>query len=204
MSELIFNKKKHTYTVEGEVLPSVNQVLSGVGICDYSMIPEADRDRYFTRGTYVHKAMELLLRGELDWDTVDDSILGYVRAGEKFILDTGFKMIRQEIPLYHSAYKYAGTFDAIGKIGDVAVLVDWKTGAVLDHVKYQIGGYYNLLKANNMEEPLQGYGVELKANGKYKMSECWNNFENGNTFLSFLATYQRQKVRIIDGKCERV
>jgi len=205
MSELIFDKAEHTYTVDGEVLPSVNEILQAVGVADYSMIPVADRDRYFTRGTYVHEAMQLLLRDDLDWDSVDESILGYVQAGDKFIRDTGFEMLVQEVPLYHPAYKYAGTFDVMGFFPDDSrVLIDWKTGYVMSHVRYQVGAYYELLKSDGLVAPLTGYGVELQANGKYKMSKCWNNVENSQIFLSFLTTYQRQIMRICDGKCERV
>ncbi len=204
MGKLLFDADTHEYSVDGVVIPSVTQVLEAVGVSDYSMITKADRDYYFTRGTYVHKAMELLLKDQLDWDTVDESIIGYVRAGEKFVHDTGFTADYIEESLHHEQYRYAGTLDVAGLLGNRKVILDWKTGAVQEHVKYQIGGYCELLRRKTNKFYNIGYGVELKANGIYKMSEEYDNYRTGQEFLSFVATYHSQKIRIKDGQCEQV
>jgi len=202
MSTLKFIEKTHQYFIDGVEKAAVGKILESVGVSDFSFIPTADRERYFTRGKYVHLAMELLLRGGLNWDTVDERILGYVKAGEKFLLDTGFKAICIEKPLYHPIWDYCGTSDTVGIMAGREVVVDWKSGQVTAGVKWQTAAYAELYNVNGIASPVERYGVELKENGKYRMSECWMDTKDWVDFSCFLTTYKKQKVRISDGKCE--
>jgi len=203
--DLVFDEENHIYTVDGEVKPSVSGILEATGISDFSFIPEADREWYFQRGTFVHLAMELLLQDRLNWDTVDSRIIGYVRAGEKFIKDTGFKAICIERPLYHPDFDFCGTPDVTGSFRDGrVVLPDWKSGIVTEPVRYQTAAYAQLCMVNEIACPLERYGIQLKENGKYKMSDCWIDPEDWTNFAGFLRTYKKQKLRIKDGKTERI
>ena len=193
---------KHEYWVDNVQKPSTNGILEAIGVQDYSFIPQSDRERYFLRGNYVHLAVALLLRNELAFDTVDPSIEGYVRAGEKFISDTGFKAICVEKPLYHPLWNFCGTPDCCGTFRDGRVVVlDWKTGTVLYHVRWQTAAYAELYAVNEIAFPVERYGVKLCADGRYKMSECWIDPVDLREFYSFCTSYRRQVVRIKDGKC---
>jgi len=210
---LEFREDTHEYFFDGKQVPGVNEVMQSVGVVDYSFIPVADRDTYFTRGTYVHLAMELLLKDELDWDTIDPAIEGYVRAGQQFIFDTGFKAINIETPLYHPVWGYAGTPDCVGVLCDnpldsrfVAInerhiVIDWKSCPIMSYVRWQTAAYQELYAINGIANGVERYGVELKKTGKYKMSQTWDSSVDFQEFASFLTTYKYQKLRINDGQC---
>ena len=204
MPNFRFDEESHTYYVDDRLVPSVNQVMEGVGVQDYSFIPAHERDWYFTRGSFVHYAVELLLKGELDWDSLDERIVGYVRAAERFIKDTGFKPICIEKPLYHPDWGYAGTGDVVGTIDGREIVADWKSGIVSSWVKWQTGAYAELYRVNGIANPMERMGIQLMDDGKYKATETWTNPNDLNEFLCFLTTYKRQKLRIKDGNAERV
>jgi len=66
-----------------------------------------------TKGTYLHKAINLLAQDKLDWSTVDPSIYNKVLAYQKFIAETGLKLLQSEIKLISKQYRFVGTLDAL-------------------------------------------------------------------------------------------
>ena len=64
--QLVFEPGAHKYTLDGVALPSVTTVLKGVGLIDYSMIPQDVLLKASRRGTAVHQALEYFDREELD------------------------------------------------------------------------------------------------------------------------------------------
>jgi hypothetical protein len=143
-SDLHFDADAHTYTLNGRRLPSVTQVIGAV--IERRFNPG---DWYLQRGRALHHAIHLMVKGTLDWESVDDRIFGRLKALEKFLKQTGYKIIVSEVPLAHSALMYAGTLDALleGQGGHV-VLVDFKS-SLEAQVELQLGAYMELLRDNN-------------------------------------------------------
>ena len=147
-----FEEQGHRYTVDGRWVPSVTQVLEASGRIDLRGIPGEVLRRAAERGTRVHQAAALLLRGELEWSSVDESIGGYVRALDAFLRRTGFEAVPASIerPLYCEQYDFCGTPDVEGlyrlvsPFGNsgrkVLATLDWKSG-MMAAVRYQLAAY---------------------------------------------------------------
>src|ERR1700752_2641687 len=90
MASATFTELGHRYEFDGRAIPSVTQVLALSGITDVSKIPPHILERAATLGTAAHVACELLDQDDLDIDSVDPQITGYVLAYQKFRAERGF------------------------------------------------------------------------------------------------------------------
>jgi len=171
---LKFEEKGHRYTVDGRFVPSVTQVLEAAGLIDLTGIPTHILRRAGERGTRVHQAAALLLRGELDWSSVAEAIGGYVQALDTFLRYSKFEPIKETVeqPLYCPRYDYCGTPDVLGMHSKpqlfgkrdkrTLTLLDWKTG-MMPAVRYQLAGYANVLGVRHRA------ALKLNSDGTYRM-----------------------------------
>src|SRR6516225_10876900 len=89
---LKFDEETHVYTVNGEELPSVTQILKAARLIDYSMIPQPILQAAAHRGSAVHQILELLDNDLLDpASEIDGGIAGYVGAAIQFYKDAQFE-----------------------------------------------------------------------------------------------------------------
>jgi len=137
---LKFDEETHTYTVGGEVLPSVTQILKAARLIDYSMIPQPILQAAARRGRAVHQVLELLDNDLLDpASEIDAEIAGYVGAAIQFYRDTQFEPHLVEFRNYHRTYRYAGTLDRTGIMaGRQRTIVDFKTGIILPCINIRV------------------------------------------------------------------
>lgn len=126
-TQLTFEAETHTYWYEGRKIPSVTQILKGVGIIDDSWFTEESR----TRGSYVHEATHLDDIGTLDEDSLDAAIRPYVEQWRRFKSECKVTISSIEEMVYDPIYGYAGRFDRTLFFGDCTteVLPDIKTGS---------------------------------------------------------------------------
>ena len=70
---------------------------------------------------------------------------------------TNVKILAQEMQLVSEEYKFGGTPDAIGTIGNELCLLDWKTsnGIYSDYL-IQLAAYRHLWEENHPDQPLTG------------------------------------------------
>lgn len=184
---LTFDEKEHSYSVDGRLVPGVTTVLAGVGLIDASWFSEYAA----TRGTYVHEATALYDRGELDEESLDPALTGYLGAYKRFrreVFSGEWQSI--ETPSYH-ATGFAGTPDRVHP----KMVVDIKSGAKLPWHPIQLAAYAIL--AHNC---VNGYGIErlglyLHDDGTYKLY----NYKNPNDFEVWRAclTVYNAKRRLI-------
>lgn len=105
-------------------------------------------------GTAVHWMVENAWEGDLDawldelasrtgsrthWDVISavhpdpDWVLDHIRAHEdgwcEFMRESRFEPVRRELTVIDTVRRYAGTLDAVGRMGDEVVVVDYKTGS---------------------------------------------------------------------------
>lgn len=129
VDKLEFDAATHTYTVNGQVLPSVTQILDPYTGFDF-VDPETLRIAA-EFGTNVHTACHLYNTGELDHESLDPRVELYLHGWINFLEDTGATVIVSERYVWHPQYRYAGTLDSICYLGKPGhrELVDIKTGS---------------------------------------------------------------------------
>lgn len=141
---LSFEPQTHTYRVGGVIYPSVTEVLGPAetfaGLFDG--VPAAALEVAKDRGSYVHEAMALLARGSLDWDSLADPWVQYIRTGERFLTDSEIVVTGSEVPVYSERLRVAGTIDLLGVWRGRSALLDFKASAVVPvTVGPQTAGY---------------------------------------------------------------
>src|ERR1700738_26321 len=119
----------HTYRFNGAVVPSVTQVLSPLE--DFSMVRPDVLEAARQFGQHVHIACDLFNRGELEWSTLDVSLVPYVEAWKQFIDESGAVVIASEFRVFHEQLGYAGSPDCALAWGKRIVIPDIKSTAIV-------------------------------------------------------------------------
>lgn len=158
----------HKYTLDGRPVPGVTSILKSAGLVDLEWATQWHLDK----GQAIHKAMELYVLGRLDWTTVDDRIIGFIRAGVKFLKDAGcdFSTAEPEVMVASRRYGYAGKLDLVATLFGQRRLADWKSGA-MGAVRQQTAGYEMAYREERGGPILPRIALKLNADGTYKMKE---------------------------------
>lgn len=164
---LEFDKSAHAYTVNGQAVPSVTQVLAPLEILDG--IPQAVLERARVRGQHIHEAMALLVRDDLDWSSLDPDLMPYIEGGKRFLEESGAVVIASEMRVACPLIRCAGTLDLLAHWRDADSLIDFKaTATVPATVGPQTAAYERLYQAMHSCRPKKRYCVQLKP-GDYKV-----------------------------------
>jgi hypothetical protein len=161
-AELTFDAASHVYSMDGKVVPSVNQVLREMGFQEgYDKVPEYYRDR----GTYVHDATCMADQGTLNFEAVPPTMRPFIRAWESWKesrdeylpLDIEFRVCNEE-------FDYAGTIDRVALVNGELEVIDIKTSSSASYWHHlQIAGYEACLTEVN-----QGRVVYIGKDGNWK------------------------------------
>jgi hypothetical protein len=146
---LEFDSATHTYRIRGVVFPSVTEVLGPAEIFAgvFDSVPEDAMAHARDRGTYIHEAMALLARGDLDWSSLDQAWAPYIRSGARFLSDSGLVVTGSEVPVYSERLRAAGTIDLLGLWRERESLLDFKAAASVPMtVGPQTAGYHLLYR----------------------------------------------------------
>ncbi len=141
---LRFEEATHTYWLDNERLTSVTQLLI---FQDFSNIPKDILEYKCQLGTYVHKAIELFLLGELDQKTLHPKIAEYFNSWLIWWEEhkSRITVLGIEERFYHPVFKYAGCVDLRCEYDGEATIIDWKCASQhsiwygLQTAGYQIG-----------------------------------------------------------------
>lgn len=183
---LEFDEKNHVYKWDSQVIPSVTDALS--------LVDDRRKDPYYLqRGRYIHLACELWDRGELDEDTVDESILPRLEGYKKFRKDTGFTPSTIEQFYVHPIYLYGFRLDRTGILNGREVLIDLKSSpSPVDAL--QGAAYWGGLQAQYPPNPPVNvnavFDLYLKDNGIYKLEHVNYLKRDFLTFLAVLTAYR--------------
>lgn len=179
--------ENHIYRLNGEVLPSITQVLSDVGIVDYNAIPQDQREAAMAKGRLIHLQTELDDKGLLDESIAD---MGYIDGWRAFREAWGFVPVHREQMLYHPVFLYAGTPDAVSE----DEVVEIKTGTPQSWVRYQLAAQAALCKVTKR------VAVALPGNGTYRAYQfrAADFRRDFDVFLSALTVYRvRREVKTL-------
>lgn len=174
---------EHVYELDGVVVPSVTQVLQGVGLINFDGVPAAALEYARNRGSLVHQALEFYDQDDLDVYSLDPAIASYLPGYQRYLIDSGFIPETIEQRVYHEQYRYAGTLDRTGTMGGKRVLIDLKTGAVDKWVALQTAAYEMCLP-----DGYERYALQLTAEGKYKLTK-FSDHRDRQVWLSALALF---------------
>lgn len=153
---LTFNPENHEYRFNGTVVPSVTTVLKSVGIPDLSFVDRNVLEKACAFGTSVHLACELWDKGTLDETDLDVELVPMLMQWKRLknsVFDTHGEpdIVLNEIPLYSTRYRFAGTLDRgylYVKTGTLVIL-DLKTGITAKQAPIQTSAYVELVKENS-------------------------------------------------------
>jgi hypothetical protein len=157
-------------------------------------------------GTCAHAMVEMRINGKTD-DEIDAYLATSLpdvsatwrarsafRAYEAWAKNFSVRIIAQEVQLVSETYKYGGTPDAIGVVGNALCLLDWKTSnSVYTDYLIQLAAYRHLWEENNPEQPITG-GFHLlrfaKEHGDFA-HHYFPNLDNAwRQFLLFREAYE--------------
>lgn len=126
---LTFDADTHTYRWDGEVVPSVTQLLRP--LMDFSHVRPDVLDAAAAFGTAVHKACELADLDQLDEDELDPALAPYLAGWRKFCREHECRWDAIERTVFHKDLRYAGTLDRAGQVDGAHSIVDIKSGSAL-------------------------------------------------------------------------
>lgn len=170
-TRFMFDEATHTYTLYGEKIPSVTQIIRFLDV-DVDKSRPWLRDEAARRGTLVHQACALIDYDEPDvLELIPDEIKGYVTAYLNFLQDNRCEWKYIELPDWceYKGTVYAGTIDRYGLMNGVPVLLDIKTGSAGIKMRHtaQLTGYRNF---PGIDPDCFMYILYLKRDGTYKLA----------------------------------
>ncbi len=183
-----FDPESHTYTLDGRTLLSVTSVLKETGMLVY---PQSAMEAML-RGKYVHAATEMIDRGTLDWEILDDTLRPYCEAYQRFIEDKRPEILLSEKPLYHATYLFAGTPDRVVTMDGATCLIDAKTGVPHPATAIQLAAYREMVRVSEDISCSKCFSLHLRDDGTYRLNEIGDMKRNYNLFLAAL-TVERWK-----------
>ena len=173
---LTFDKEAHIYRWNGEIVPSVTQILKPLSALSYGTIPSAVLAHAADRGTAVHNATWFYDQDDLDESTLDPEVAPYVAAYIEWRKVSGFEIETIETPVYSERLRYAGTPDRVVRKGRKEGILDIKTTLRLEMgVGPQTAGY--LEAENEQRRAWHGdllryrWALQLKSDGRFELTE---------------------------------
>jgi hypothetical protein len=149
----------------------VTEVLTLSGLRGPMWGSEEDKEWWLNRGSQIHRATHILDTDEhgLVWSTVDERIVPYVKAYEKFRRECPATFVASEVEV--NGVGYVGHLDRVFRnlncIPGEHVL-DIKTNHADDATAIQTAAYAWAWKGRSKKVPRR-WAVELKDDGKYKL-----------------------------------
>ena len=135
-----FDEEKHEYRLDGNVIPSVTQLLKKHGlVADYSMVPESILSAKAERGTLIHKEIQ---------DYIEKNEVGFTQECRLFsdwLEHFPLEDMKCEQIVHNDVC--AGKFDLFGFRGGNPILIDFKTTSSkhLEDWRWQLSLYDYLL-----------------------------------------------------------
>lgn len=158
---LTFDPITHEYRINGKSVPSVTQILAGMGIIDSRWHNEEAR----LRGQAVHAAIHLENQGVLDEDSVCVAVKPFLAAYRRFRAESHMTLATSETPVADICELYAGTPDLTGTLNQRAVVIDVKTGSTMP----AWAALQTVAYANCWLVPHLRFGLQLRDNGTYRL-----------------------------------
>lgn len=166
MASATFTAQGHIYSLDGRIVPSVTQALTLAGLDDISRVPRHHLEHAAQIGSAVHTACEFLDEDDLDLNSLDPAIVGYVLGYQKFKEQRGFAPILIERRgVVSTGLPYGFCLDRIGILDNREVLIDIKTASR----KQNWWGIQVAAYANAIEFKGERLAIHVAKDGSYKL-----------------------------------
>lgn len=153
------DKIKHEYHIGGKRLISITEAMKMANVIDNVF---AD-DHALWVGTATHRAIELYIKGTLNWETLDGALKPRVEAWIDFETHTGFTPTATEKSVHNPTWGIAGTLDVLGVFpnGNEAI-IEIKSGNVSRWAGVQVSLQDMLLGGSRR----QRFGIKVPEMGR--------------------------------------
>ena len=133
-------------------------------------------------GTTFHDCVEQYLDGKdwlavvmQDYPSCSPRVCGMMKSFVAWAESIDGTIDHTEMKVISHKHKYSGTFDAVGKIGKTALLIDWKTGSnIYSDMELQLAAYavaYNEQSGAKVKDGLIVHVSKDKPHFKLKMKQ---------------------------------
>lgn len=190
--QIDFNEEKHEYTVDGEKVPSVSEILFPLSAEQYGGINPIVLQEAARRGRIVHELCEAVDYGlDLEEDEEAMEFAPYVDAYYAFLIDHEVEWEMSERIVWMPRFApqgspdsdnvvYAGTVDRFGEVDGEMAVVDIKTYASLSTDSQMTTSCQTQLykdavfwtRGENTEwayDSIKRFILHLKKDGKYRL-----------------------------------
>lgn len=179
MSDCRFDERTHRYYIGEREVVGVTRVLN-------DLLPGYQAGTwYMVRGQAVHACAAMIARGQTF--NHDPRIAGQVEALRKFYREVQLDVIDVEQQVYHHTLLYGGTYDLYCQMQHKAI-GDFKASLGKSTI-HQVAAY----ALAHPDQPDYGFGVEIRDDGTYQMSELWNLKQAKREWPSLLAAHNIRK-----------
>lgn len=182
---IVYDAATHTYTIDGEIVPSVTRIVGPQDRSMYERYPAATRI-----GTQVHEYIAWYAAG--CYIEPIPECEGLWRAWLSWLRLSRAEIVAAEAVVGMAGqYPYAGTCDVVADLAGTLAIVDAKCGAKADWHRLQLAGY--AIAHGRGIEPRRRINVYLSDDGKCRAVEHTNHTEDDAEFWAAAAAYYGRK-----------
>lgn len=206
---LAFDSASHVYTLNGVTVPSVTGVLKASGYISLTGIPSSVLEHARDRGQRVHAALHYLFEDDLDLDTIDEEVAGYLASAQQYLNAYVQRVYRAEMRVWSHRHGYAGTLDILALHQNNRLFVgDFKTGDPADvAADLQTSAYLGALlemgaQDHELSEQMRAHGavverrsIRLFRDGRMARETLYTDLRDYAVFLNALTLVHHQAKR---------
>lgn len=178
-----FDPENHIYRSESSRLPGATDVIKAENMISLDWMSE----EAMWRGKCVHRAIELLNKNLLDWDSLDREIWGYVMSYKEFLSQTKFQLVGSEEPCF--AGSYACIPDVWGVMNKFNCVVELKTGMVPKWAKIQTALQVRALRTDKGFSAIKRFGLRLMKDGTISKLEPFEDSADDRAAMSMVESF---------------
>lgn len=186
MSSDSFDPENHIYTRHFGRVPGATDIIKAEGLVATEWMTEEAR----WRGQCVHRGVELLVAGELDWGTVDPAHVGFILSAKKFLAVSEFEVVGAERPMFDTAF--ACIPDLWGRLNGSNAIVELKTGHIPSWAAIQTALQKRALKHNGFVARKR-FGLRLMEDGSMAKLRAFDDERDEQVAMSMLDAFHWKK-----------
>lgn len=198
--DLELDDLEHVYRLGGVTIPGCTTVLAAMGaIRGFGFLSLEQREFYQSRGKAGHKAIELMIKDEIDRRTIAKELKGYLKSWEIAVNQYKVEPMMLEgspfveVPLSHVSFRYGVRPDIVASINGVPSIVELKlTSGHTPATALQTAS--QLLAARlKIPELRNRYAFRLDRNGGPPDVRKYSDPSDEGVWLSMLNAYNWRK-----------
>lgn len=170
LPELTFDEASHIYRLNGDIIPSVSELMEPLKDQCYGGISKRTLENAAIKGSAVHNSIENWIKFGID--DIPSEHRGYFNGFVEWWKQYKPRVFGSEVRIYHKLMRYGGTIDLLCEIGGLLELIDFKTTYTLLEMAcgVQLEAYSQALISHGIT-PQRKHILHLKKDGKWSFRE---------------------------------